>query len=202
MLPYFFLRGTHENPSSAGPCGTDEQPLQHCAQTCCQHFELPFLPSSEMSINTPSALHSPNSCRFSPTQQPSALSPWPDIRKLAPAPSTLHHLAGSSPGFVQLRQVVFDAAFSWGTRWTDWSDREMKSLVSLLFERSQISGKLWFIRANSWGEIVLRHRCEIEVTYFNYRLEAAALNLKEYLAPTEQRLLERRKVRGLVVSAC
>lgn len=153
MLPYFFLRGTHESPSSASPCGSSRQPLQlHCTQTCCPHFDLPFLPSSEIHINTPLAWHSPNSYRLSPTQQPSALLPWPSIRKLAPAPSSLHDLTG----FVQLQHVVFDAAFGWGTQWTDWSDTEIKSLMSLLFERSQISGKLLFIRANSWGEIVFK----------------------------------------------
>lgn len=68
---------------------------------------------------------------------------------------------------------------------------------SLLFERTRICGKLWFISANSSGETVLRHRCELQISYFNYGLKVASLNLR-VLAPTEQKLLERRKVWWLV----
>lgn len=95
---------------------------------------------------TPAVFHLPSNHQlFLPSLTSGSLPPTPPIFIVSLA----------SDWFVQLQHFVFDAAFCWRTQWTDWSDTEIKLLTSLLFERSQISVKLWFITANSWGEFVL-----------------------------------------------
>lgn len=63
------------------------------------------------------------------------------------------------------------------------SAEEMKSLMSLFFERSQLVGTCDLLELTIcwiWGEIVLRHRCKKQVKSFNYGLEVAALNKRVF----------------------